>query len=171
MINMTLCRINGVKYWRRKSDVMSLMTIGFLLLINVCTGFNSIARSAYKPSFRISPVSNFAPVSRNGSVDGRKNMSVMKMSEDVAENSDETSNGDGGILSKVKGALGLKPSSDGLTTKERLAKMGLSCLLSYGFVSNMSYCVSISLAWFGFTKKVSSGIWKRFEKPFFLILI
>lgn len=49
----------------------------------------------------------------------------------------------------------LKPkSSENLSTKELLAKMGLSTLLSYGFVSNMSYCVTVSLAWFGFTKKV-----------------
>lgn len=49
----------------------------------------------------------------------------------------------------------LKPkSSENMSTKELLAKMGLSALLSYGFVSNMSYCVTVSLAWFGFTKKV-----------------
>ena len=39
----------------------------------------------------------------------------------------------------------LKPD-DGLTFKQRLAKAGLSVLLSYGFVSNMSYCVTVSLA-------------------------
>lgn len=45
-------------------------------------------------------------------------------------------------------------SSENMTTKELLAKMGISFFLSYGFVSNMTYCVSVSLAWFGFTKKV-----------------
>ena len=35
---------------------------------------------------------------------------------------------------------------DGLTFKQKLAKAGLSVLLSYGFVSNMSYCVTVSLA-------------------------
>ena len=43
----------------------------------------------------------------------------------------------------------------GLTTRERLAKMGLSALLSYGWVSNMSYAVTLSLSWYLFSKKVS----------------
>jgi len=56
---------------------------------------------------------------------------------------------------------------DGLTFRQKLAKMGLSALLSYGFVSNMSYCVSIGLAWFGFSKKtglspLAPGQWKKF---------
>ena len=37
-------------------------------------------------------------------------------------------------------------SGDDLTFKQKLAKMGMSALLSYGFVSNMSYCVTVSLA-------------------------
>lgn len=39
-----------------------------------------------------------------------------------------------------------RDEDDGLTFKQKLAKMGLSVLLSYGFVSNMSYCVTVSLA-------------------------
>jgi len=60
----------------------------------------------------------------------------------------------------------LKPD-DGMTFKQKLAKAGLSVLLSYGFVSNMSYCVTVSLAWFGFSKKtglspLAPGQWKGF---------
>ena len=44
---------------------------------------------------------------------------------------------------------------DGLSFRQRLAKMGLSCMLSYGWVSNMSYCVTVSVAWFIFSKQVS----------------
>jgi len=56
---------------------------------------------------------------------------------------------------------------DGLTFKQKLANMGLSALLSYGFVSNMSYCVSVGLAWFGFSKQtglspLAPGQWKKF---------
>jgi len=56
---------------------------------------------------------------------------------------------------------------DGLTFRQKLAKMGLSALLSYGFVSNMSYCVSVGLAWFGFSKKtglspLAPGQWPKF---------
>ena len=48
-----------------------------------------------------------------------------------------------------------------------LKKMGLSALLSYGWVSNMSYCISVSLAWFAFTTKtglspLAKGQWKPF---------
>jgi len=62
----------------------------------------------------------------------------------------------------------LRPQrSEQMSTKEMLAKMGLSTLLSYGWVSNMSYCVTVSLAWFGFTKKtglspLAPGQWKPF---------
>ena len=44
------------------------------------------------------------------------------------------------------GSLKAKEDDDGLTFRQKLAKMGLSVLLSYGFVSNMSYCVTVSLA-------------------------
>ncbi|KAL3756885.1 hypothetical protein ACHAWU_007726 [Discostella pseudostelligera] len=55
----------------------------------------------------------------------------------------------------------------GLTTRERLAKMGLSALLSYGWVSNMSYAVTLSLSWYGFSKKtgmspLAPGQWKPY---------
>lgn len=61
------------------------------------------------------------------------------------------------VLSKIKNILGFgdNTNTDGLTTRERLAKMGLSALLSYGWVSNMSYAVTLSLSWYGFSKKVS----------------
>ena len=59
------------------------------------------------------------------------------------------------IIDKLKSVFKKKEKNDdGLTTKERLAKMGLSALLSYGWVSNMSYAVTLSLSWYGFSKKV-----------------
>ena len=60
------------------------------------------------------------------------------------------------VIGKVKKMLGFgsDKNADGLTTRERLAKMGLSALLSYGWVSNMSYAVTLSLSWYGFSKKV-----------------
>ena len=44
--------------------------------------------------------------------------------------------------------------NDGLTFRQRMAKMGLAVVLSYGWVSNMSYCVCMSIAWFIFAKQV-----------------
>ena len=71
-------------------------------------------------------------------------------SDDVSDTEEKTS-----IIDKVKSIFKKEKNDDGLTTKERLAKMGLSVLLSYGWVSNMSYSVTLSLAWYGFSKKVS----------------
>jgi hypothetical protein len=62
-------------------------------------------------------------------------------------------NDDKNALSRFLNAF--KPKGEKMSTKELLAKMGLSTLLSYGFVSNMGYCVTVSAAWFTFTKKVS----------------
>eukprot|EP00986_Skeletonema_menzelii_P008001 scaffold3240_cov155-Skeletonema_menzelii.AAC.5 len=62
-----------------------------------------------------------------------------------------------------------KPKKDpsGLTTKEKLKKMGLAALLSYGFVSNMSYAITLSVSWFTHSKKtglspLAPGQWKPF---------
>ena len=84
--------------------------------------------------------------------------SVDASTEVVVDNSGVESTTDGekkSILDKLKSVFKKKEKNDdGLTTKERLAKMGLSALLSYGWVSNMSYAVTLSLSWYGFSKKV-----------------
>jgi hypothetical protein len=49
--------------------------------------------------------------------------------------------------------LGKKPKS-GMSFREQLTKAGLAVVLSYGAVSNASYGVCISIAWYGFSKKV-----------------
>jgi len=72
--------------------------------------------------------------------------------DDIIISDDDSSEKKKGIFGRVMNMFKPK-SSENLSTKELLAKMGLSALLSYGFVSNMSYCVTVSLAWFGFTKK------------------
>lgn len=71
------------------------------------------------------------------------------------------------FIGKVTSMFKKKGGDDGLTTKERLAKLGLSALLSYGWVSNMSYAVTLSLSWYGFSKKtglspLAPGQWKPF---------
>mmetsp|Transcript_6652 Transcript_6652/g.18627 ORF Transcript_6652/g.18627 Transcript_6652/m.18627 type:complete len:136 (+) Transcript_6652:821-1228(+) len=48
-----------------------------------------------------------------------------------------------------------------------MAKMGLSVMLSYGWVSNMSYCITLSVAWYIFSKQtglspLAPGQWKKF---------
>jgi len=73
----------------------------------------------------------------------------------------------GSIIGEMKGMFTKKDDANGLTTKQRLKKMGLSALLSYGFVSNMSYAVALSLSWYGFSTKtglspLAPGQWKPF---------
>lgn len=87
-----------------------------------------------------------------------------------ANEEDPVVEGSTSVLSKLnqwRKGIFQKKDDDDLTFKQKLAKMGLSVLLSYGFVSNMSYVVSVSLAWYGFckTKQLSPlapGQWKPF---------
>lgn len=59
-----------------------------------------------------------------------------------------------GLLPRIKLYFRGNKEDDGLTFRQRMAKMGLSVVLSYGWVSNMSYCVSVSAAWYIFNKQV-----------------
>ena len=43
---------------------------------------------------------------------------------------------------------------DGLTTKQRLAKMGLATVLSYGWISNTNAMILLSAAWYVFCIRV-----------------
>lgn len=54
-----------------------------------------------------------------------------------------------------------------MTTRERLAKMGLATLLSYGLVSNINSCITVGISWFAFSKKtqlspLAPDQWKPF---------
>ncbi|KAL7568401.1 hypothetical protein ACA910_012120 [Epithemia clementina (nom. ined.)] len=58
-------------------------------------------------------------------------------------------------------------AKDGLTFRQRMAKMGLAVMLSYGWVSNMSYCICVSIAWYIFARQtglspLAPGQWKKF---------
>lgn len=74
---------------------------------------------------------------------------------------------------KRKSAFGkilnaMKPKTDkSMSTKEMLAKMGLSTLLSYGFVSNMSMGACVTCSWYAFARKtglspLAPNQWKGF---------
>ena len=90
---------------------------------------------------------NVGPLILSAAATTTKSDDVSTANDSVAE--EKTS------IGKFKSIFKREKNDDGLTTKERLAKMGLSVLLSYGWVSNMSYSVTLSLAWYGFSKKVS----------------
>ncbi|EED86266.1 predicted protein [Thalassiosira pseudonana CCMP1335] len=53
---------------------------------------------------------------------------------------------------------------------ENLSKLGLTALLSYGFVSNVSGVVAVSCAWFIFSKKFGVSPIAPGQKPAFLAL-
>jgi hypothetical protein len=61
--------------------------------------------------------------------------------------------------------------TESLTFKQRLAKAGMSTLLSYGFVSNMSYAVTVSIAWYISAKRVGNQVYLSSFKQTVIILI
>ena len=69
---------------------------------------------------------------------------------------------DKSFLSNIKRAF--TSSSSGTNKKKKkldraaLSKMGMSALLAYGFVSNVSGVIAVSSAWFIFSKKVKQNI-------------
>lgn len=62
------------------------------------------------------------------------------------------------------------PQNNGekLPLKQQLAKMGLACVLSYGFVSNLNSVLTTAIAWFIFSKKVSEK-YSRLERAICLL--
>jgi len=70
-------------------------------------------------------------------------------------------------LQRIKSKLFPKQDDDGLTFKQKLAKAGMSVALSYGWVSNVSYSITVSIAWYLFSKRtglspLAPGQWTKF---------
>jgi hypothetical protein len=87
----------------------------------------------------------------------------VEKTDDAADNDTKELSG----LQKLKRKLFPPKPDDGLTFKQRLGKAGLSVVLSYGFVSNVSYSITVSLAWYIFSKQtglspMAPGQWKPF---------
>jgi hypothetical protein len=78
---------------------------------------------------------------------------------------DASINAQGNFIQRTKSYF--RSPSDGLTFRQRFGKLGLQAALSYGWVSNMSYSVAVSLAWYIFSKQtgkspLAPGQWKGF---------
>jgi hypothetical protein len=58
------------------------------------------------------------------------------------------------LVQRVKKYFSFK--SDGMTSRQRLASIGVDVFLSYGFVQNVSITISTSLAWCLFSTRVSA---------------
>jgi len=126
-------------------------------LLSVSNAYSVTSLSTRQPISLTSSQAKLVPA-RNSRLfsDSSDEISISSDEPDVKKN----------VFSKMIGALKPK-SSDKISTKEMLAKMGLSTLLSYGWVSNMYNCVNVSLAWFTFAKKTGlsplvPGQWKPF---------
>merc|ERR1712228_913321 len=70
-------------------------------------------------------------------------------------------------LQKLKKKLFPPKEDDGLTFRQRLAKAGLSVVLSYGWVSNVSSVSMAALSWYVFNKRtglspLAPGQWKPY---------
>lgn len=118
---------------------------------------------------------SFLPVTRSVSTIThhsytRSNSSLCADLKNVASDEDENNPA---APEKKKSVFGkflnaMKPKSDkNMSTKEMLAKMGLSTLLSYGFVSNMSMGACVTCSWYAFARKtglspLAPNQWKGF---------
>jgi hypothetical protein len=94
-----------------------------------------------------------------------------KQEDDASvEKQDEETKKLSSVLQSIKKSLGFSnkkkkeeknKDDDSLTFKQRLAKMGLAAVLSYGMVSNISYSISVSLAWYIFSSRVRFVVYRR----------
>jgi hypothetical protein len=95
-------------------------------------------------------------------------MYLKATSEDDADETPSESGKDGNTSFPIRiRKLWIKDNDDGLTARQKLAKMGLAAVLSYGWVSNVSYAICVSIAWYGFSKKtglspLAPDQWKPF---------
>jgi len=84
------------------------------------------------------------------------------------KNDSEPSNDNGekrNLLGRFKGNK--NEEDDGLSFREKLAKGGLSLAMTYGSVSNFNYSISLSIAWYLFSKRtalspLNKGQWAPF---------
>ena len=101
------------------------------------------------------------------SADGGDEVEKTNDDTDTDTDTDDDTSEELSGLQKLKRKLFPPKPDDGLTFKQRLGKAGLSVVLSYGFVSNVSYSITVSLAWYIFSKQtglspMAPGQWKPF---------
>ena len=146
-----------------------------LLAVSKCTIFASVLLiAALLPAsnaYSVNTLSTRQPISLTSSqaklVPASNSRLFSDSSDEISTPTDEEPEVKKNAFAKMMGALKPKSSDDNTSTKEMLAKMGLSTLLSYGWVSNMYNCVNVSLAWFTFAKRTGlsplvAGQWKPF---------
>jgi hypothetical protein len=126
------------------SSRLLLILTAVCSLCHLTTGFRTTSLAA-----RTSSEQTVRPeLSKKFSVDGTMRYATL------ASPPDEVDYIDGGapLRRRIKKYFSFK--KDGMTSRQRLAKMGLDIFLSYGFVQNVSMTISTSLAWYLFSSRV-----------------
>jgi hypothetical protein len=134
-------------------------------LMNKSLGLSVTNRLAIRPlSIKIQSQSSFS----NRLYSSQTSIMYLKATSDDADEtpSESGKDGDTSFRERIR-KLWIKDNDDGLTTRQKLAKMGLAAVLSYGWVSNVSYAICVSIAWYGFSKKtglspLAPDQWKPF---------
>ena len=126
---------------------------------------------------RIRQVSHLSPLIYDRPLHGRISLNMDAASNSESSSSSSSNGNDSNVdstsekeltrLQRWKRLLFPPKPKDGLSFRQRLAKMGLSVVLSYGWVSNVSYSITVSLAWYIFNKRtglspLAPGQWKPF---------
>lgn len=62
------------------------------------------------------------------------------------------------LRQRLRGYIRPRNNDDELSFRQRLGKMGLACMLSYGWISNLSVGVCVSASWYVFSKKVGQSV-------------
>jgi hypothetical protein len=128
----------------------SVLTGAFQLVsppMRTLLGKPAVSPKAFSVTRRLQPQIVYASASADLPEDSEAEMSEVEEEEDAYAIASKLT-----LFERIKKGFG--PQNDGLSFRQRMGKMGMSVFLSYGWVSNMSYSVTVSLAWYIFSKRV-----------------
>jgi hypothetical protein len=158
---------------RNNSQPMRFTTVICLLVLaslsGSCTPFsvagptNAVKSVTFKPipSHRHGKAS--AHVACIGAGCNTRRLSLSSHPTDGALRDPEDSDGNAsktqrtGLRKRLASYFNSSESDDGLTFRQRLAKMGLATVLSYGWISNTNAMILVAAAWYVFCAKVGSS--------------
>ena len=147
------------------------------LLRLLCFAFAVLGSSAFAPvnrplspgSLHISPQSVTWKIHSGQALQQRRRPITIALSnadeppaDNQLEEEEEEGKGKVGIWKRITSYFRGGEKDDGLTFKERLAKMGLATVLSYGWISNTNAMILVAAAWYVFSVKVRGNFRRRF---------
>jgi hypothetical protein len=132
--------------------ISSRLFLTFAVVFAVCQTSTSFRVGTFVP--RVSSENTVLPESSmvftaKGSVSRYASVAPEELKEPA-----EMKGGGMTLVQRVKKYFSFK--SDGMTSRQRLASIGVDVFLSYGFVQNVSITISTSLAWCLFSTRVSA---------------